>query len=26
VILSRDATRIQLGAPASLGEPFRPSH
>jgi simple sugar transport system permease protein len=26
VIISRDATRIQLGAPASLGEPFRPSH
>ncbi len=25
VIISRDATRIQLGAPASLGEPFRPS-
>lgn len=26
VIISRDATRIQLGAPASLGEPFRPTH
>ncbi len=26
VIISRDATRIQLSAPASLGEPFRPSH
>ncbi|MBW4607728.1 MAG: ABC transporter permease [Hassallia sp. WJT32-NPBG1] len=26
VIISRDATRIQLGAPGSLGEPFRPSH
>lgn len=26
VIISRDATRIQLGAPPSLGQPFRPSH
>lgn len=26
VLISRDATRIQLGAPASLGQPFRPSH
>ncbi len=26
VIISRDATRIQLGAPASLGEPFHPTH
>ncbi|GAX41739.1 putative permease protein of sugar ABC transporter [Tolypothrix sp. NIES-4075] len=26
VIISRDATRIQLVAPASLGEPFRPTH
>lgn len=26
VFISRDETRIQLGAPASLGEPFRPSH
>lgn len=26
VIISRDTTRIQLGAPASLGQPFRPSH
>ncbi len=26
VLISKDATRIQLGAPASLGQPFRPSH
>jgi simple sugar transport system permease protein len=26
VLISRDATSIQLGAPASLGQPFRPSH
>lgn len=26
VLISKDATRIQLGAPASLGLPFRPSH
>ena len=26
VIISRDATRIQLVAPASLGAPFRPTH
>jgi general nucleoside transport system permease protein len=25
-IISRDATRIQLVAPASLGQPFRPTH
>lgn len=25
-IISRDAKRIQLGAPPSLGQPFRPSH
>lgn len=26
VLISRDKTRIQLRAPASLGQPFRPSH
>lgn len=26
VIISRDQTRIQLGAPAALGQPFRSSH
>ena len=26
VLISRNGTRIQLGAPASLGQPFRPSH
>lgn len=26
VLISRDGRRIQLGAPASLGQPFRPSH
>ena len=26
VLISRDRTRIQLGAPASLGQPFSPNH
>jgi len=26
VLISRDATRIELGAPASLGQPFRSTH
>jgi simple sugar transport system permease protein len=26
VLISKDEKRIQLGAPASLGQPFRPSH